>query len=478
MALRGIRESITLEEPRCCGPVVVVPPGRARRNRRLRYAIITAMASKVTTSALQLAALPMMIGAIGVAKFGLYASVNAAVTWIAVVTLTAGPAIVARVAMSHAHEDATLHRIAVNSLFWPAAVNVVLLTPICYLVLYFVPVDLLMGVAEEGLGLSFKMAIAVALAPALLQPILGVIEAAQTGLQEQYVVNLRNCVGNALTAIALFVIARRSATLPEVVVAMAGPSLLMRILNVYWFVKRQGQPYLSTRFFQWTVCRELAGDALLFTVAGNLAAYLLHQFPAIVLVRHCRESAAAFSAGLALLAISVGLATMVFTPLWPAMADSTTRGDAVWMREMFRRAVRYTIAYAVAIAVGITVFGDYASRVLAHGAIPNNAVFRATLGAYCALYLWEYMNYMLLLGARKTVFASALMVIRALFVAVLLVCVPRAIADRWVFGILSGSVLLFTAVPLYLQAKWQIRAASILGSGSVVKPSEASSPCL
>ena len=53
-----------------------------RRSQRFKYAVLTSLASKLFTPAIQMLAMPMAIRALGAESFALYAMLTSALTWL------------------------------------------------------------------------------------------------------------------------------------------------------------------------------------------------------------------------------------------------------------------------------------------------------------------------------------------------------------------------------------------------------------
>ena len=74
---------------------------------------------------------------------------------------------------------------------------------------------------------------------ALMQALLSVIEAVQSGFQEQYKLNSWMVLGNIVTLISLLIVSRFSPTIVGFILAVNGPGLLARLANsAFLFIKR------------------------------------------------------------------------------------------------------------------------------------------------------------------------------------------------------------------------------------------------
>jgi O-antigen/teichoic acid export membrane protein len=431
----------------------VMPPRTAsahaeqHRARRLKYAIVTSLASKGSTAVLQLVAIPVAVRTLGTEGYASYANVTALAGLIGAATITMGPALAVRIAAAAAENAHGEERRLATSAILPVTLNALALVPVALLLAWCWPLGNSANGADGMAGPSLRIALAVMAGINLLQCLLAPVEAAQLGYQEQHLLNLRGLAGNLITAAAVLAMAWLRPSVLGMVIAMFVPQAVTRLANAAWFLEHR--PFLLPRWsnFSWPTCRMLLAEGVLFTLVGGAGAYLCHQFPVLILDRLHRsaQTVASFAAGVGLVLAGIGVITMLCVPLWPALADSLSRGDTVWAVRAYRRVLLFAMTYAALIGGGLALFGGQICRVLFGHAVQPSAAFCALLGAYFVLHAWEYVHYMLLLGMKCIALPSLLYLVRALLTPLAILFLCRGRGDAAPLAALCLTVLCVTA---------------------------------
>ena len=112
-----------------------------------------------------------------------------------------------------------------------------------------------------------------------------------------------------------------------------------------------GWPWRGATLLPRTEFRALLGDSALFTPA-QLGLALTQALPPVALTLAAGPAAAtAFNLLQRLFSPLTQAQMILFTPLWPALAEAHTRGDGTWVRRAGTRALLATVALALALAL-------------------------------------------------------------------------------------------------------------------------------
>ncbi len=422
--------------------------GHAARFRvqRLKYAVVTALLSKGGTALLQLLAIPIAIRTLGVQGYALFAGISAVVGWLNLGSISVGPAFVVQMAAAAAREDPPAQRRLFTSVFFPVVVNVIVLSAGVLALMSWYPMTRLFNSEFAGLEHTIYAGLWMMGTMQLIQPLFAVVEAAQAGYQEQYLLNLRGVLGNA-GSLALLMLIPRWPTVIYMVIAMQGPQFLSRLTNSLWFFLKRAFLLPRPASFRWRDCRSLVGDGLWFSLASTASAYLSQQFPVMILERALGANASAlFAAGMSLAVMAIGVVSMICIPLWPALADSLSRGDAVWARGACRRLLTLCTAYGAVIGLALALFGKAIFRAWLGDALHPSDLYFVFLGIYLLLLVWEYVHYMMLVALRGVGLPSVLSVARAGISVALIFWLIRGGADYAAFAGLCLSTAAFTGI--------------------------------
>jgi O-antigen/teichoic acid export membrane protein len=227
------------------------------------------------------------------------------------------------------------------------------------------------------------------------------------------------------------------ASLPYIVLAVAlAPALALAGNGTELFFRRR--PWLRPSFKR--VDRDVAGALLrigsLFFVL-QIAIAVAYESDALVLTQILGPSAVTtYSVTMRLFLVVPAFAGFVLAPLWPVYGEAISRGDAQWVRQTLRRAVKGGLVLSVSGAVLLAV--------LARPFIHVWAGFRPPYLLVVAAAIWVVV---MTVAAALAAFLNGARVIRAQIVLALGMMVLNlglSIAfTRWVgvSGVIWGSVV-------------------------------------
>ena len=411
------------------------------RNRRLWLAVGTSLLSKVMTAVLQIIAVPIAIRALGVQGYALYAALIAVGAWITLLTIQLGPPLT--IGIASAKEEGAASRY-LSSALAPVLVNTLLLGIAAVLFLAFYPVEALFHTDFGDQAATIRRSLSIYVCLTLLGGCLNVVEAAQAGYQENYLLNLRSLVGNTGALIATIAVALWWPSIEGLVVAFFAPTLLTRLVNAAILFRRR--PFLWPRLpsVDLTLSRSLVVDGVAFSLASTLSAYLCHHLPVVLIGKLDSTAAATFSAGMALIVSAFGVISMMCVPLWPAISDSLTENNHLWVKSASRKVIGVAMVYATCFGALLMFFGKQIFHTWLASSLQPSQLFFSFGAIYSILLTWEYVHFMILVGMGKRRIAPALYLLRAL-ISIGGIMLIKSDADYPVFAVLCTATLL-TAV--------------------------------
>jgi O-antigen/teichoic acid export membrane protein len=428
--------------------VVPLESASRLRNRRLKYAIVTSLGSKVSTAIIQIAALPLALAALGQQQFVLYAMLASAVGWLGLVNIGVGPPLTVMMSEAAAAGDHVQQQRLFSSAVLPVALLVLTTGIAVAIALRFISTDWLFGAAYAADRPAIVAGLLILTAVFLVQTLVAVVEAAQLGYQEQYRLNAMAIGGNLAAAIAIVGVATVKPTVVGLIAAISLPPLLFRVANaahVIWH-----RPHLQPRAAAVSrdVTKRLVGSGVAFSLATGFGNFLCHQLPIVLMGKRLpSDEAASFAVTVNALLIAAGMVSMVTVSLWPAISDGMARGDRAWVEQASRRTLRYSIGYGLLVGAVFALFGRLLFRLWFGASIDVGPWLSVPLGLYFFLLMWENAYFAILIGMKEIAVPSFLYIGRSLFaVALMRILVERAGAPA-AFIALAASVCLFTLLP-------------------------------
>jgi len=371
----------------------------AFRTRRLGYAVVTSVSSKVASIAVQLLALPIAINALGAEKYGVFVTLSAALMWLSIANMGLSPGLTRGIAISVANADRTSERRYFSSAFFLIFGVAFLLLTFLAVVWWSVPVETLFGneysmYSDEVRGGLLLLGLLLTLTLAL-----SVVDAARAGYQEQYANNLSTTLGNTLSIVLLFVVAYYWPTIAGMIVAIYGMYVLAQLLNGFHLIWLS-RPYLVPRLdhFDFGLCKMLFGTGLAFVLVW-ISSYINQQLSLFLVGRQLGPDSAASFAVMLRMTDLLGSVVIMFTlPLWPAITDAMARGEISWVRSSYRKLVLLSTCYAIVAGGLIAVAGQPIVRLWIGPEVLPTGLLQGFIGLYFVLVMWTHVHYMTLVG--------------------------------------------------------------------------------
>lgn len=415
--------------------------GAASPERRIGFAAATGVAAKALALVAQLAAVAIAVRALGAGGFALYVVIASLVSWIGLAGLGVAPGLTLGVARAGALGDrAEEARLFVVALLLMVAVAIVLVGSAVFLGASGLVERLMinwLGSASGDASTAFLcMAVLIAVQLIVLVP-----EAAQLGLQTQYVSNVWAGIGSAAAIVAMVTVGKAVTSVTAFVLVSQGPQVAARAANGIVFVLRRR--YLlrpaGLRFAQHA--RPILRSGIAFT-GFSLASYVGLQIGLLIMAARVDAASVALAGVIVrgyLLEVS-GL-SLITTPTWPAIANAVTRGDLRWVRRIYRLLVLGGFAYTGVVALAI-IFGLEALIGIWTGSRPaDNGALRALLATFVVVNGWAHVNAMTLVGMGALRFTATVLITEAVVVLALqIVFVPLVGVVGYVGALAVGAM--------------------------------------
>jgi O-antigen/teichoic acid export membrane protein len=330
------------------------------RSKRYMWGVSVSFLSKLTGASIQLSAIPIAIGVLGVDTYVAYASVLAIAAWPILFTVNFGPRLVASIASTHDRDQqAILFRNCAGS----TLCNVLLV-----LILFLLSLTLFS--AESAFpSLAFlggnraTFLVATIGTINVLSLLFSVPEAFQVGFQRHYLISLVSICGNLLSLLLVSFAIPIFKSVEVLALSLSAPLFIARLVNATVFLR--SHLYLLDNWKEWLTKPRLGNkelrEGIAFTLVTGIAAYLVNQFPLLLLAKFDTDSSktAMYASLLVMLGALMQPISMLIAPIIPAISNSLAIGDIGWVKRAFRRLSLLVVTYSLLATIGLYFAGPY-----------------------------------------------------------------------------------------------------------------------
>ena len=344
---------------------LLLPPDRStedgRSQARHRAITLTALTSAFARGISILTALvsiPLTLHYLGVERYGMWMTLSAFTMLLSFTDFGIGNSVLTAVAQSSGKADDSELKRQIASAY--AAMSGVAAIMLAFLLLAYglVPwsqlfnVTTLLAVAEAGPSSAVFFTVLALTTPLTL------VYRIQLGLQEGFLASLWQSVGNVAALAALVVATQLEASLPWLVLALAGTPVVVAMINMFhFFVLRRPDLRPRIALIDGQAMRKLASGGALFLILQICAAVMFQSNAIIIAQLLGSEAVATFAIPDRMFAMVGVILSLVLTPLWPAYGEAAARGDIAWVRRTFWRSLVVAVSIALVLAVIFVLLG-------------------------------------------------------------------------------------------------------------------------
>jgi O-antigen/teichoic acid export membrane protein len=373
--------------------------GRSReRYRRIALTTASGFATRIVAMAVNLVTVPIALGYLGRAQYGLWAAVTSFTTWVVLFDLGIVNGLVNAIAQANGADDREGARRAVSTAFALLVGIAAALGLAAAIALPLIDWAALFAARGAVDATTVRWAVAAAVIPVIVALPLSIVRQIYAGYQRAYVGNLFSLLGSAGTLAGTLLAARLDAGLPALVAVVACSTTIAGVLNMAYLFRVQ-MPWLRPR---WSLAsRESALRLLRVSVPLFLfqAGALLVSETQLIILAHRAGLALAGDYSLVLrLYVLIGSVIVLSTSAFvPAFREAAERGEHAWLRRGFTRMLVARMAMA----------GIAAGTVLLAG----NLLLRLWLGRAAVqfdLSVWALLAVLVLAAPWATAFSDLL----------------------------------------------------------------------
>ncbi len=356
-----------------------------RGGRRVRRVTATAAAS-ATAAVVQLGVglivVPLSLGYLGNARYGLWMTVTSLTAMLAFADFGMGNGLLNAIASADGHDDDRAAAEATSSAVILLTGLAAVLALLFWLSYPFVAWERVLN-ASGALADDARRVVAVTIMCAIASLPLATSQRVQMGYQEGFLNSAWRAAGSVLGLLAVVIAIARHASLPWLVLSLAGAPVVALAANAgVLFGYRRPALRPRWRSVSSRTMAHLLGVGVLF-FAIQLAGAVGYELPVLVIARlRGPAEVTGFSVPLRLFMVMPALMGFFLTPLWPAYREALARGDVPWVKRAVAFSLGVSVALNAAWGLALIFFG---STILRWWVGPGVA---APLGLRIGLALW------------------------------------------------------------------------------------------
>ena len=418
------------------------PEGRAKeRYRRAALTTLVSYGARGVTLVTTLVSVPLTLSYLGIERYGMWMTISSIIAMLSFTDFGIGNGLLNSIAETNGQGDTRQAERYVSSalaMLGFIALGVGLLFAIVY---QFTPWARVFNVTSPVAVSEAGLATAVFAACFLLNMPLSVPQQVRVGYQEGYVNGLFIGVGNLFGLALVLVAISAHASLPVLVLAMAGSPLLMSLVNAAFLAR--SRPHLVPRLalVDRRSSNALMRTGMLFFVL-QLAVVVGYTSNAIVAAQVIGPGAVSeYTVATKLFLIPTTLISLALVPLWPAYREALTRGDGRWVRSTFLRSLKLVFMIGLPFLALLVAVSGPLIRVWVGDAVHPSASLILGVGVWMVLGGIGNAFAMLLNGAQVMRFQVIVASTMAIANVVLSILLTQRIG---VAGVVWGSVIAFS----------------------------------
>ena len=357
-----------------------------RAQMRHRAIVLTSLASAFARGMsilTALASVPLTLHYLGTERYGMWLALSAFSALLSFSDFGIGNSVLTAVAHAAGRSEISLLKRQISSAYVAMIGIGIVMLAVLASAYPFVAWDRLFNVTTATAKSEAGPAAAVFFVIMALSTPASLVMRIQLGLQQGFRANLWQGGASVAALVALFLATRLQASLPWLVLALAGTPVLFSLFNTLdFFAFRRPGLYPERASFDFGAISKLLKNGALF-LALQICAALMLQVNAIIIAQVLGASAVAAYAVPERMFGVVGMISAIFlTPLWPAYGDAAARGDLGWVRRTLRRSLIFGIGGTTLISAGLVVLAPQLIRLWVGDAIVTPFILILGLGIW------------------------------------------------------------------------------------------------
>lgn len=396
-----------------------------------------------------LISVPLTITYLGSERYGIWMTISSIISLLGFADLGLGNGLMNAISTANGRDDHALARRCVSSAFFLLA-GVAGLLAVAFAFTYpLIPWHRVFNVSAEVGRDEAGPAMAVFFICFLLGLPLGIVNRIQTGYQKGFANAAWQAVGNVLTLVCLLVAIWLRASLPMLVLAMAGAPYLAILLNAFVLFRRQ-MPWLMPTWaaLDWQAALQIGRIGLMFLILQLCAALQSSVDNLIVAQLFGPDAVTQLAVPARLFTLAGALIMIGLAPLWPAYGEAIARGDTRWVKRTVERSIIWAAFVSAAFAFPLIMLGKPIVKAWAGPNIEPSQSLLLALGCWMVLSTIGASIAMFLNAASIVALQTACAVLVGVTATAMKVWLGETYGNEGIVWVMNFAYAMFALLPL------------------------------
>ena len=373
--------------------------GNVVRRRRLTYALVSGLFSKVLAVAVQWIALPLTLRTLGTDRYAAFLALQALVAWAGLLAVGLAPSLprfISAAFVSRAHESQRdIFQTAVAYLAAMCAAFVLVMIGLSFVV----SPSQMIAVRHIQSGEIFAAYYTVVLVTCV-QLLGSIMPSIRSGFQELHYSFMWASAASILVILGLLHIASNQSTISTFLIVIYAPLAAFMLVDMGLICLQR--PYLLQGEAQFIKTGKVLAPQAANAMAAQFSFFLVSFLPTLI-VAHFTDATqtAVFGSIMQLLLLAGSGMNLIFQPLVPAIANAVAHRDRTWVRKTyFRTALLVAVICAAGLLVDIFA-GSYLLHKWLNAKLDVPPALPIILGIYFSLWMVSVMHFNILAATGK-----------------------------------------------------------------------------
>ncbi|MDF1739674.1 MAG: lipopolysaccharide biosynthesis protein [Verrucomicrobiales bacterium] len=431
------------------------------RGNTIKFAVYTAIASKASSSILQLIALPLAARVLGREEFGIYSTVSLTIYMLTMLQFGMGPSLTRSIAEASAKNKRSRER----HYYQHSGLIIVSLAALFSLILgsifLTVPIETLFGSEYEKWADELRTALLIGLGLLGIEIMMWHTDSTRQGYLEAHLANGFACIGNILGAVIIIFGLHFFPSIPFLLLATFLPNILARLINTHFLWRKR--PYLVAKRarFSWATFKKLWVDGMSFSATTDLVFLVEITVCGLLVARTLGPGeVAVYQVFVTITAIFRRIIETVGGPFWTASINAKESSDGGWVKTAALRLFGFYGVIIILMGIGMIGLGPLLVPLVYGSEFAIDRSLFAAQMCFLTLLGWRDVNRYILIGSGMLSDTVA-PIVQGLVASVVLGISGLCLAGmEWMYLGLATGILIFPAWKLALMVLANLKQLS------------------
>lgn len=360
------------------------------------YVSIIVQAVNVFTSFISV---PLIINSVGVERFGLWAALSAALSFLSFSDFGLGIGMQNKISyFTSKNMKNDLNKVFVSS-FYMSIIFAVIIYLLSYAVLKKFDLSLFIQYKDYSIKSELPSVLTSVIVVIALGIIAGIVQRTFDAFQEGYIHKYIAAASRILSLGLLYICTIKFASMPMLILIFNGIPHICLIIIGCILIKIKYKISFSLKYFSWITLKAIFKIGILGLGAGVSIFLVTQAVPILFTITYGLSEVALYSVIMRVLNLVVLFYTLTLLPIWPGITDAFVKNDITWIKKTIKKTRKYVFLSLFIILVCLLLFiKPVITWWTGHSIIPSYTMICACI-LFVGLLVWNTQVSVFLNGA-------------------------------------------------------------------------------